>query len=189
MKLLVVDNYDSFTFNLVHRFRELGLDDVPVVRNDRFELEEVEAYDAVVLSPGPGIPSEAGKMMDLIRRYHETKPMLGICLGHQGICEHFGATLENLKEVEHGKEHSVVLANDRLFEGLPRQVTVGRYHSWTVSKEELPSTLTVIAEDLKEEIMAVRYRSSNVCGLQFHPESVMTPEGLVMLRNWLEEVR
>jgi anthranilate synthase component 2 len=186
MKILLLDNYDSFTYNLLHILKELGAD-VDVKRNDKITLSEVEAYDKIVLSPGPGIPSEAGIMLDLIKTYGATKSILGVCLGEQGIGEAYGAKLENLSEVHHGISSIVkITAKDPLFDGLEDEIEVGRYHSWVVSKEDFPSCLEITAEDGKGEIMAIRHKEYDVRGIQFHPESILTPKGKTILSNWLK---
>lgn len=186
MNILVFDNYDSFTYNLVHLVRELGFDRVDVVRNDRLDLDEAERYDKIILSPGPGIPAESGLLLPLIRRYAPTKSLLGICLGEQAIGEAFGARLENLAEVFHGVSTPVrVTGPDPLFAGLGESFEAGRYHSWTVSDEGLPDELTVTARDAQGRIMALAHRRYDVRGVQFHPESVLTPQGKRMMRNWL----
>ena len=187
MKTVIIDNYDSFTFNLAHLLKELGAE-VDVVRNDQFELPALERYDKIVLSPGPGIPSEAGLLLDVIRAYAGRKPMLGVCLGHQAIGEVFGAKLENLEEVYHGVatdcEH---FSNDPIFNGMPRHFEVGRYHSWVVSKDGLPDCLEVTATSPDGNIMALRHKRYPVHGIQFHPESVLTPLGRQIVGNWLNE--
>ncbi len=185
MKTVIIDNYDSFTYNLAHLVKELGTD-VTVLRNDQFALADVAAFDNIILSPGPGIPSEAGLLCDVIRAYASQKPILGVCLGHQAIGEVFGAQLENLSEVFHGvATEGTQLGNDILFNGLPRRITMGRYHSWVVSREGFPACLEVTAESDEGQIMALRHREYNVRGIQFHPESVLTPDGRTMLSNWL----
>lgn len=185
MKIVIIDNYDSFTYNLSHLVKELGAE-VTVLRNDQFRLSELEAYDKIILSPGPGIPAEAGLLLDVIRTYAGRKPMLGVCLGHQAIGEAFGAKLENLSSVFHGIASPChIIADDPLFNGLKRDITIGRYHSWVVSKEGLPSCLEVTAESDEGQIMALRHREYNIHGIQFHPESVLTPEGRQMIANWL----
>lgn len=187
MKTVIIDNYDSFTFNLAHLLKELSAE-VDVVRNDQFELGTLERYDKIVLSPGPGIPSEAGLLLDVIRTYAGRKPMLGVCLGHQAIGEVFGAKLENLAEVYHGVatdcEH---FSNDPIFNGMPRHFEVGRYHSWVVSKDGLPDCLEVTATSPDGNIMALRHKRYPVHGIQFHPESVLTPLGRQIVGNWLNE--
>ena len=185
MKCLLFDNYDSFTYNLRHMLLELGLE-VDVRRNDRIALDEVAAYDRIVLSPGPGIPSEAGLLLPLIRRYAASKPILGICLGEQAIGEAFGARLENLAEVHHGVCSDIrVVADDPLFDGLETGFRAGRYHSWVVSAEGLPDCLEVTATDRSGLIMGLRHKTCNLRGIQFHPESVLTPQGKMILANWI----
>lgn len=187
MKILVLDNYDSFTYNLVHLVKSLGYEDVDVVRNDKIELDDVARYDKIILSPGPGIPSEAGRMLELIGRYAPTKSILGICLGEQAIGEAFGAMLENLANVYHGVDTPVtVTADDPLFEGLGGSFEVGRYHSWVVSAEGFPAELKITAVDDQGQIMALAHRDYDVRGVQFHPESVLTPQGETMISNWLK---
>lgn len=186
MKVLVLDNYDSFTFNLVQYIERILGQKVDVFRNDQITLEEIEQYDAIILSPGPGVPSEAGIMPELIKRYAPTKPILGVCLGHQAIGEAFGGQLENLTQVYHGIETpvEVVDAEEPLFQGVPRQFQAGRYHSWVVKKEDLPESLVVTAVDAQGMIMAFRHAVYNVRGVQFHPESIMTEWGMRMLENF-----
>lgn len=186
MKIVIIDNYDSFTYNLSNLLKELGAD-VTVVRNDKFELKDLEQYDKIVLSPGPGIPSEAGLLLDVIRTYAGRKPILGVCLGHQAIGEVFGASLENLKEVYHGVQtDGTQLGNDYIFEGLPERVMMGRYHSWVVAKDSVPECLEVTAMSDDGEIMAMRHRQYDIHGIQFHPESVLTPEGKTIVGNFLK---
>jgi anthranilate synthase component 2 len=186
MKVVIIDNYDSFTYNLSHLLKELGAE-VTVYRNDRFRLEDLEAFDKIVLSPGPGIPSEAGLLLDVIRRYAGVKPILGVCLGEQAIGEAFGGKLTNLSEVFHGVQTPITLtADDYVFKGLPKELPVGRYHSWVVDKEDLPDCLEVTAVSQEGYIMALRHRTLDVHGIQFHPESVLTPDGKAMIRNFLE---
>jgi anthranilate synthase component II len=186
MKIVIIDNYDSFTYNLSHLLKELGVE-VDVVRNDKFELKDLEQYDKIVLSPGPGIPSEAGLLLDVIRTYAGRKPILGVCLGHQAIGEVFGASLENLKEVYHGVQtEGTQLGNDYIFEGLPERVMMGRYHSWVVAKDSVPECLEVTAMSDDGEIMAMRHRQYDIHGIQFHPESVLTPEGKTIVGNFLK---
>lgn len=186
MKIVIIDNYDSFTYNLSHLLKELGAD-VEVVRNDKFELKDLEQYDKIVLSPGPGIPSEAGLLLDVIRTYAGRKPILGVCLGHQAIGEVFGASLENLKEVYHGVQtEGTQLGNDYIFDGLPERVMMGRYHSWVVAKDSVPECLEVTAMSDDGEIMAMRHRQYDIHGIQFHPESVLTPEGKTIVGNFLK---
>ncbi len=189
-RIVIIDNYDSFTYNLSHLLKEVGAD-VTVFRNDQFRLEELLQFDKIVLSPGPGIPSEAGLLLDVIRAYAPTKPMLGVCLGHQAIGEVFGARLLNLDDVVHGVATSCrIVANDPIFDGLLNKITVGRYHSWVVSQEEFPSCLeiTAVSDDggSVPNIMALRHREYEVHGIQFHPESVLTPEGKIIIKNFLD---
>ena len=185
MKIVIIDNYDSFTYNLSHLVKELGAD-VTVLRNDQFELSELEPYSKIILSPGPGIPSEAGLLCDVIRTYAGIKPILGVCLGHQAIGEVFGGKLENLSDVFHGvATEGTQFGNDPLFSGLPERITMGRYHSWVVSKEGFPECLEITAESDEGQIMALRHKTLNVRGIQFHPESVLTPDGRKMLQNWM----
>lgn len=184
-RVFVLDNYDSFTFNLVHLL-EAADAEVTVRRNDAFELEEPALYDAIVLSPGPGLPREAGNMMDLLGRYAESKKILGVCLGHQAIAEHFGGSIFNRDSVKHGTAVRIEIAreSDVLFEGLPEQIEVGLYHSWSVAPK-LPVSLESIAVDEDGHIMAIRHRELPLRGVQFHPESILTPNGPTILQNWL----
>lgn len=184
MNILVIDNYDSFTFNLVHYLEELNCV-VTVKRNDQFELEEVTAYDKIVLSPGPGIPDEAGLLKPVIETYAKTIPMLGVCLGHQAIAEVFGGTLTNLSTVFHGVSSTMtVLQEDPLFAKLPKKFDVGRYHSWVVDKP-LPKGFVLLAEEENGQVMAYKHEKYPVYGVQFHPESVLTPDGKQLLKNWV----
>ena len=187
MKILLFDNYDSFTYNLLHILKELGAD-VEVHRNDKISLEEIERFDKILLSPGPGIPEEAGILLPLIRRYAPTKSILGVCLGEQAIGEAFGATLINLTDVHHGVCSDIrIVAKDPMFEGLEPGIRVGRYHSWAVSKENFPDCLEITAVDTEEgQIMGLRHREYDVRGIQFHPESVLTPKGKTIIENWLK---
>ena len=184
MKVVIIDNYDSFTYNLSHLIKELGAE-VTVLRNDQFKLEELEPYNKIVLSPGPGIPSEAGLLLDVIRTYAGKKPILGVCLGHQAIGEVFGAKLVNLSEVFHGVATPChIVIDDPIFSGMERTITIGRYHSWVVSEEAFPDCLEITAE-IDGQIMALRHKTLNVRGIQFHPESVLTPDGKKMIQNWM----
>lgn len=186
MKIVIIDNYDSFTYNLAHLVKELGAE-VTVFRNDKFEMDSLEAFDKIMLSPGPGIPSEAGLMPEVIKRYAQSKPILGICLGHQAIGECFGGRLANLDRVFHGvATEGTQLGNDYMFNGLPRRITMGRYHSWVVSREYLPDCLEITAESDEGHIMALRHRTLDIRGLQFHPESVLTTDGRKMMENWIK---
>jgi anthranilate synthase component 2 len=186
MKILVLDNYDSFTYNLVYILRELH-GAVDIHRNDKITLEDVGNYDKILLSPGPGIPSEAGIMQDLIKEYGASKSILGICLGHQAIGEVYGATLENMTDVLHGiSDKAIVTDNsERIFNGLPSEIMVGRYHSWTVIPETFTDDLKITALDEKGRVMGLSHVRYDVKGLQFHPESVLTDHGKQMLQNWL----
>lgn len=187
-KILLLDNYDSFTYNLLHILRELGAD-TEVFRNDKITVEEAGRFDKILLSPGPGIPSEAGILLPLIERYAPEKSILGVCLGEQAIAEVFSARLENLSRVFHGVESQILItADDPLFEGLGNEITAGRYHSWVVSKEGFPSdVLEITAEDKEERmIMGIRHKRYDVRGIQFHPESLMTPSGSRIIENWLK---
>ena len=185
MKIVIIDNYDSFTYNLSHLVKEMGVE-VTVVRNDQFALPALEAYDKIILSPGPGIPSEAGLLLDVIKTYAGKKPILGVCLGHQAIGECFGAQLTNLSEVFHGvATEGTQFGNDPIFAGLPQRITMGRYHSWVVSKDGLPSCLEITAESDEGQIMALRHKEYDIHGIHFHPESVLTPEGRKIIENFL----
>ncbi len=187
MKIVIIDNYDSFTYNLSHLVRELGAE-VTVLRNDQFSLHSIEVYDKIILSPGPGIPSEAGLLLDVIHTYAGRKPMLGVCLGHQAIGEAFGARLENLSDVFHGVATPChIVGTDPVFRGLPSTITVGRYHSWVVATDGLPDCLEVTATSDEGYIMALRHRHYDIHGIQFHPESVLTPEGRNIINNWIRE--
>ena len=186
MKIIIIANYDSFTYNLSHLVKQLGAD-VTVWRNDQFTLPQLEPFDKIILSPGPGIPSEAGLLLDVIRTYAGRKPILGVCLGHQAIGEVFGAKLINLSDVFHGvATEGTQLQNDPIFDGLPRRITMGRYHSWVVSREGFPDCLEITAESDEGQIMALRHRHYNIHGIQFHPESVLTPQGTQIVCNWLK---
>ena len=196
MKIVIIDNYDSFTYNLSHLVKELGAE-VTVLRNDQFQLEELEQFNKIILSPGPGIPSEAGLLLDVIRTYAGKKPILGVCLGHQAIGEAFGGQLENLSSVFHGVATPChIISDDPIFSGIERDITIGRYHSWVVSRQGLPECLEVTAESDEGlrvgdgtsgmgQIMALRHKTMNIRGIQFHPESVLTPDGKKMLQNWM----
>lgn len=192
MKILVFDNYDSFTYNLVHLVEKITHLKVDVYRNDQMPLENVKAYDKIILSPGPGIPEEAGLLLPLIKEYAATKSILGVCLGHQAIGEAFGGTLTNLSTVFHGVATPIKVGGtkyevrSRLFNGLPDEIEVGRYHSWVVNKEGFPASLEITAEDETGMIMALQHKTYDVQGVQFHPESVLTPNGEDILRNWLK---
>lgn len=185
MKIVIIDNYDSFTYNLSHLVKELGAE-VTVYRNDCFDMGQIDAFDKIILSPGPGIPSEAGQLLDVIRAYAGKKPILGVCLGHQAIGEVFGASLENLTDVYHGvATEGTQLGNDYIFNSLPRRITMGRYHSWVVANGLLPECLEVTALSDDGCIMALRHKTLDIHGIQFHPESVLTPDGGVIMANFL----
>ena len=185
----MIDNYDSFTFNLVHLLHECG-HDATVWRNDKFVLEAVADFDKILLSPGPGLPEEAGLLLDVIRKYGPTKSILGICLGQQAIAEVYGGRLYNLSKPVHGTATPLLItvADEPIFSGLPQSFPVGRYHSWAVVREGLPDTLRITAEDEHGVIMALAHKTLDVKGLQFHPESVLTEHGKAMIANWLSPV-
>ena len=186
LSILVFDNYDSFTYNLVHAVKKLGYTNVEVHRNDQISLEEIDRFDKIILSPGPGLPHESGILLDLIRTYYTTKSILGVCLGEQAIAEAFGGSLINLSDVYHGIASKInVIEDDILFYDMASTLTVGRYHSWVVDPTTLPECLKVTAIDENGIIMALKHRKHNVHGVQFHPESVLTPQGELMLKNWL----
>ncbi|MBC8053572.1 MAG: aminodeoxychorismate/anthranilate synthase component II [Sphingobacteriaceae bacterium] len=186
MKILVIDNYDSFTFNLVHLLNECGHNPT-VWRNDKFELKDIDAFDKIVLSPGPGIPSEAGLLLDVIKTYSQTKSILGVCLGVQAIAEVFGGSLYNLSYPVHGRATAMQVLDEeeKLFDELPQTFNVGRYHSWAVNREGLPEDLKITAKDTEGVIMGLRHLKYDVRGVQFHPESVLTENGKQMIKNWL----
>ena len=185
MKIVIIDNYDSFTYNLSHLVKEMGAD-VTVFRNDQFSLDSLEAFDKIILSPGPGIPSEAGLLLDVIRTYAGKKPILGVCLGHQAIGEAFGGRLENLSDVFHGVATPChITADSPLFQGLSKDITIGRYHSWVVSREAFPECLEITAVSDEGQVMALQHRQMPIYGIQFHPESVLTPEGKEIIKNYI----
>jgi anthranilate synthase component 2 len=194
MKILVLDNYDSFTYNLVHLVEKVTGEKIDVFRNDQIELEQVKRYDKIILSPGPGIPEEAGLLLPLIKQYAKEKSILGVCLGHQAIGQAFGGELVNLSKVYHGIATDInVLENastskpmSYLFDGLPSVVSVGRYHSWVVASNGFPDELEVTAVDENNYIMALQHKTYDIQGVQFHPESVLTPDGERVIRNWLK---
>jgi anthranilate synthase component 2 len=191
MNILMIDNYDSFTYNLVHMLESFDGVSVTVKRNDQLTLADVEPFSHIVLSPGPGIPSEAGLMPAIVREFSPRKNILGVCLGHQCIGESFGGTLHNLESPIHGKTRpmKVIDPEEQLFRGLPRKLNVGRYHSWVVAKDSIPDSLVVTAVDDSGEVMALRHRTFSVCGVQFHPESILTETGRTMLENWISYER
>ena len=185
MKLIVIDNYDSFTYNLVHYFEELGCR-VTVKRNDEVNLKEIEKFDMIVLSPGPGIPDEAGDLKKIISHFGSKKKILGVCLGHQAIAEVYGGKLKNLKEVYHGVASKInVVKEDLIFDGLSNPLNVGRYHSWVV-EGPIPDCLEILAFDENNQIMAIKHKEYNIRGVQFHPESILTEQGKELLKNWLK---
>jgi anthranilate synthase component 2 len=192
MKILIFDNYDSFTYNLVHLVEKINHVKVDVCRNDGIPLEDVNSYDKIILSPGPGIPEEAGLLLPLIREYASSKSILGVCLGHQAIGQAFGGKLVNLSTVYHGVANWIRVGSlesgvrSPIFEGLPDEIEVSRYHSWIVSDENFPDELEVTARDEHHYIMALQHKSFDVQGVQFHPESILTPDGEIILRNWLQ---
>lgn len=186
MKIVIIDNYDSFTYNLSHLVKELGAE-VTVYRNDQFCMEELEAFDKIILSPGPGIPSEAGLLLDVIKAYAGKKPILGVCLGHQAIGESFGGKLTNIGEVVHGVATPChILADDYLFAGLPQDIEIGRYHSWVVDTDGFPDCLEITSTSDEGFIMSLRHREYDIRGIQYHPESVLTPDGKTIIGNWLK---
>jgi anthranilate synthase component 2 len=193
MKILVFDNYDSFTYNLVHLVEKIIHQKVDVARNDKISLGKVKDYDKIILSPGPGVPGEAGLLLPLIKEYAASKSILGVCLGHQAIGEAFGGSLVNLSTVFHGVATPVYLLEgtlprrNNLFKGLPERFEAGRYHSWIVSDDDFPEELEVTARDENNYIMAIHHKTYDVQGVQFHPESVLTPKGEQIMRNWLSE--
>ncbi len=189
MRLLIIDNYDSFTYNLCDYFARLGVV-AEVYRNDALSLEEVDDFDAIVLSPGPGLPADAGIMPAIIEKYLSRKPILGVCLGHQGVCEHLGGRLLNLKEVCHGQTTQThIVKSDHLFDSLPSPFQCGHYHSWVVDRGQLGDGIELLAENEHGWVMAVKHNVFPFYGVQFHPESVMTPDGLKILENWLKVVK
>ena len=184
-RIVIIDNYDSFTYNLSHLVKELGAE-VTVYRNDKFQMQQLEDYDKIILSPGPGIPSEAGFLLDVIRSYAGRKPILGVCLGHQAIGEVFGAKLKNLDSVFHGVATPAnIIEDDYIFNGLPQTIEVGRYHSWIVSNESLPESLEITSVSDEGYIMSLRHKDYDIRGIQYHPESVLTPQGKQIINNWL----
>ena len=193
MKILVFDNYDSFTYNLVHLFEKITHGKVDVFRNDELPMEKVKEYDKIILSPGPGIPSEAGMLLPLIKEYAASKCILGVCLGHQAIGEAFGGTLTNLSTVYHGVATPIEVKSEKskvkspLFEGLADTIMVGRYHSWVVDEKGFPDVLEITARDANNYIMALQHKTFDVQGVQFHPESVLTPDGEKIISNWLKK--
>ena len=188
MKILVFDNYDSFTYNLVQIIEKIVGEKVTVVRNDQINLEEVDQYDKIILSPGPGIPEEAGILLNLIKKYAPTKSIFGVCLGQQAIAQAFGGSLINLSEIFHGVATNVEITkeNTKLFKDLPANFEAGRYHSWAVNPEDFPEELEITAVDKDGMIMALQHKTYDVQAVQFHPESILTPEGFKILENFLK---
>lgn len=187
MKILLLDNYDSFTWNLFHYLEQITDEEIHVKQNDEISVEDAGVFDRIILSPGPGLPDEAGITKEIIRKYISSKPILGVCLGHQAIGEVFGAKLKNLDAVKHGVASKLVVKDksEKIFSGIEEDISIGHYHSWVVDKENFPADLKITAEDGDGNIMAMRHNKYNVCGVQFHPESVLTTDGLMMLRNWV----
>jgi anthranilate synthase component II len=187
MKILLFDNYDSFTYNLLHLVQHISTATVDVIRNDEIALEDIKKYDKIILSPGPGVPKDAGLLLPLIKEYATTKSILGVCLGHQAIGESFGGTLTNLKEVYHGVATNCTILNENavLLKGLGKQVEIGRYHSWVVDQKDFPKDIEITAVDDHNFIMALQHKKYDVHGVQFHPESILTPNGEVIIRNFL----
>ena len=186
-KILVIDNYDSFTFNLVHQLRSELKVGVDVFRNDKIELSDIDLYDSILLSPGPGIPKEAGIMPEILKTFATKKKILGVCLGHQGIAENFGSSLLNLDKIVHGKAYKITTCGEdnKLYKGLPSSFTVGRYHSWVVDPQSLGSELIATSHDEEGNIMSLRHKDLPVYGVQYHPESILTENGLKIIENWL----
>lgn len=189
-KILVVDNYDSFVFNLVQILRESNRCNVTIRRNTQIDIDEVSQFDGILLSPGPGVPQEAGIMPEIVKKYADSKSILGVCLGHQCIGEVFGGTLENLKDVIHGKATKILVkdSTNPLYKNLNQVFDAGRYHSWVIAKKDLPDCFIVTAEDEQGYIMSISHKTFPVHGVQFHPESVMTKSGVDLLHNWLDLV-
>ncbi|MGL5894598.1 MAG: anthranilate synthase component II [Bacteroidales bacterium] len=186
MNILLLNNYDSFVYNLRHLLMEIENLEVDVVLNDQITIEQVDIYDAIVLSPGPGIPSEAGVMIDIIKKYAGKKPIFGVCLGHQAIAEAFGGKIKNLNKPYHGVSSIVdIIDNNDIYNNMGKTIEIGRYHSWVVSEQELPNTLKITSRSHDGEIMSISHHSYNVHGVQFHPESILTPQGVTILRNWI----
>ncbi len=185
-KILIIDNYDSFTYNLVQYVEEIVGHAIDIYRNDKIELSQINHYDYIILSPGPGLPKDAGIMPEVIKKYAPIKKILGVCLGHQAIAEAFGGSLQNLEKVYHGVATEMQVKNgDALFEGISKKFKAGRYHSWIVSHSTFPESLEVTAVDDVGEVMALSHKTYQVKGVQFHPESILTPEGKKMIANFL----
>lgn len=188
MKILILDNYDSFTYNLVHLLQSFTNVDLDVIRNDKMSVDECQKYDRILLSPGPGLPSEAGIMMDMIKKYSPSKPILGVCLGHQAIAEAFGGKLINMDKVMHGVATKTIVVdkNEKLFQNMRESFLSGRYHSWSVDRKTLPDCFTITAVDEEQNVMAISHKEHNVTGVQFHPESILSEHGKKIIENWLE---
>ena len=185
MRVLVLDNYDSFTYNIVHILREIGDLDIKVIKNDKIKIIEVDSFDKIILSPGPSLPIDSGKMNELILNYYNSKSILGICLGHQAIAENFGGKLYNMKEPLHGVQTDIYLDNDYIFEGIESEIKACRYHSWPVDKNSFPDELKIIARDSDGVIMALSHKIYDLKGIQFHPESIQTKTGFNMIQNFI----
>ena len=186
-KIFLIDNYDSFTYNLLYYLEELGCE-VTVKRNDKFELDEISNFDAILISPGPGIPREAGKIIEVIKKFYNTKNIFGVCLGQQAIAEAFGGKIRNLKKVYHGVSSKITLTDsDLIFYDIKSDLNVGRYHSWIVDNP-IPQELKVTSVDENGEIMSIKHKDFNVRGVQFHPESILTPDGKTILNNWINTI-
>lgn len=186
MKILVVDNYDSFVFNLVHILYNIGIEDIEVCKNDKIDLTTIHPFDKILLSPGPGIPQDAGQMSNVIKQFASSKSILGICLGHQAIAESFGGKLINMEIPLHGVSSSLTIAKqDYLFDGIPSGIKIGHYHSWVV-EDQLSNELEVLALDEQGNVMAIKHKEYDLRGLQFHPESVLTEMGTKMIENWVK---
>ena len=185
MRILVLDNYDSFTYNIVHILRELDCLDTSVIKNDLIKMKEVQSYDKIILSPGPSLPKDAGKMNELILNYYDSKPILGICLGHQAIAENFGGTLYNMEEPLHGVQTDIYLEEDYIFKGIKSKIKACRYHSWSVVNDPVPEELKIIARDSEGVIMALSHKKFDLKGIQFHPESIQTETGFNIIKNFI----
>jgi anthranilate synthase component II len=186
MKLLVVDNYDSFVYNLVHMMYNIGVDDITVIKNDKFQLDDVKLFDKILLSPGPGVPKDAGLMPKVIQQFGATKSILGVCLGHQAIAEAYGCKLKNLNEPLHGIASKInFLEEDYLFENTPSNFQIGHYHSWVVDEKSINSKIKILAKDENKNIMSIAHEHYDVRGVQFHPESVLTENGKQIISNWI----
>jgi anthranilate synthase component II len=186
MKLLVIDNYDSFVYNLVHMIYNIGVDDITIVKNDKLQLDDVKLFDKILLSPGPGVPKDAGLMPKVIQQFDATKSILGVCLGHQAIAEAYGCKLKNLNEPLHGIASKInFLEEDYLFENTPSNFHIGHYHSWVVDENSINSQIKILAKDENENIMSIAHEHYDVRGVQFHPESVLTENGKQIISNWI----